>query len=58
MTAARIGRVVVHASDARGAQRVAERLPAALRAGLATNEPHTERDVERLVTHAAREARG
>jgi hypothetical protein len=57
MTAARIGRVVVHAADARSAQRVAERLPDALRAALATSEPRNERDVEQLVSRAARKAR-
>jgi plasmid stabilization system protein ParE len=55
---ARVQRLVVHAgSDPRAAQRLADRLPAALHARLEGAPGGGRRDVEQLVRRAAREAR-
>lgn len=54
----RVQRVIVHAgTDTHAAQRVAGRLPDALRSALAAGQAATARDVERLIAAAARQAR-
>jgi hypothetical protein len=55
---ARVQRLVVHAgSDRSAAQRLAERLPAALQTQLEAAPAGGRRDVERLVRRATKEAR-
>jgi hypothetical protein len=57
VTQVRVQRVVLHAADARSAERLARNLPLALRRTLDTRELNSPRDVERTLRAAIGEAR-
>jgi hypothetical protein len=57
VTQVRVQRVVLRATDARSAERLARNLPQALRGAFEPRDVHGPRDVERTLRDAAREAR-